>query len=271
MWNLTFFRKARALLLRIDYRHPLTLVIVVAAIVCLFGVATLAAWKTYQDRPMRKSYPVISLPEIGLKASLRTERVDDNVQYIFHAKPLSGATKDRLNEVIEKRSRESLRFFVALDDDAGFELCQTIVEWHPMLGGDGKTDELTGKGNVTSCPVSRYAQSSKWSITFSYPLLAENLSPEIPKSIRQEAGKHDEQIEKAHIPVAAQDTLTGADVVSGGVETLSGHSFRVTREAEKMTLIPWEASDKLAISCTQSACLITDNNNGQSVHARLIR
>jgi hypothetical protein len=237
----------------------------------VFGIATLAAWKAYRDRPMRKSYPVISLPEIGLKASLRTERVDDNVQYIFHVKPLGDARKDRLNEVIEKRNRDSLQFFVALDDDDGFELCQTRVEWHPMLGGDGKTDELTGKGIVASCPVSRYVKSSKWSITFSYPLLAENLSPDVPKSIRQETGKHDEQIEKAHIPVAAEDTLTGADVVSGGIETLSGHSFRVTREAEKMTLIPWEASDKLAVSCTQSACLITDNSNGQSVHARLIR
>lgn len=227
---------------------------------------------------MRKSYPTLKLPEIGVIAALRTERIEDSVQYVFHAKALSDATKERLDEVIQTRNHDSLKFSISLEDDAGFELCQADVSWHPNLGAQGKVVELIGKGVFSYCPTSRYSRVSKWNMTFSYPLVTENLSPVPAQNDQMSSGgpsphKDTEQpnTSRAEISVPSEDVLTGADVVSGGVETLSGRSFQVTREAEKMALIPWHPTDKLAISCSKNMCLITDENNGQSVHARLIQ
>lgn len=269
--------RIRALGSQINYRHPLTLAIASTAVACLILVAFFVIWQAYANRPMRKSYPALKLPEIGLIAALRTERIEDSVQYIFHAKALSDATKERLDEVIQKRNHDSLKFSISLEDDAGFELCQADVSWHPNLGPQGKVVELIGKGFLSYCPTSRYSRVSKWNMTFSYPLVTENLSPVIVQNDQSSSRgpsphKDTEQSNtgRAAISVLSEDVLTGADVVSGGVETLSGRSFKVTREAEKTALTPWRPTDKLAIACDKNACLITDENNGQSVHARLV-
>jgi hypothetical protein len=123
---MTLLRKIRAFAPRIDYRHPLTLAISITATVCLILVASLWAWEAYANRTMRKLYPGKDLTDIGLRAGLRTERIDGSVQYVFAATPLSDATKDRLDEVIRRRGND-LNFFLDLEDDGGFELCHATV------------------------------------------------------------------------------------------------------------------------------------------------
>jgi len=289
--------RIRALGSQINYRHPLTIAIASSATACLILVAFLAIWQAYANRPMRKSYPAINLPEVGLIAALRTERIENSVQYIFHAKALSDATKERLDEVIQKRDHDSLKFSISLEDDAGFELCKADVSWHPNLGAQGKVVELTGKGVFSYCATSRYSRSSKWNVTFSYPLITENLSPvplpptndggtTVAGPSTQSAQKNNQppsrgsdthketpqpNTTKGETAVSSEDVLTGADAFSGGIETLSGRSFQVTRDAERMALIAWRSTDKLVIACDKNTCLITDDNNGQSVHARPVR
>jgi hypothetical protein len=67
------------------------------------------------------------------------------------------------------------------------------------------------------------------------------------------------------------DSLTGADFLTGAIETLSGRSLRVRKEAEKMSIGLWRPSDSLGLSCDGVACLVTDANRNESVHAILLR
>lgn len=272
--------KLRAFISSIKYRHPLTLAVAATATACILIVIVVASWKAYANRAMRKHYPSISLPAIGIKASLRTERVGDSVEYVFYVKPTSEAVQGRLNEVIHKRDRDSLRFFVTLEDDDGFELCETRASWTPDVDNQGNITELRGNGALADCPISRYARAHKWTINFAYPLISENLSPESPQIKPQETAKeaqpNNEQEKQKSEPTinstfATEDTLTGADPMSGEIETLSGRSFRVTREAEKATLVLWMAPNKVTVSCDHGACVVTNNDHSQSVHARLMR
>jgi hypothetical protein len=236
---------------------------------------------------MRKVYQSKDLEDIGLKASLRTELIDGSVQYVFAARPLSDKARDRFDEVIRKR-RDVINFFLDLEDDGGFELCHTSVSWYPNLGQQGKIVAIHGKGIFSDCPGSRYSRSNRWDIAFNFPSVSENLSPPAaipviddgdveltPNNSQSKCSQHDfskstDSTNQANTPVITEDKLTGADL-SGGIETLSGKSFRVTSEAEKLTLLEWRPSDSLALSCTQRSCLITDKSRSQSVHAQLVK
>lgn len=255
--------------MHVNLRHPLILAVAVAATSCVVLSALFLVWNEYTDRPMRKSYPVKVLTSSGLTATLRTERIGNSVQYVFDAKPISDAVKERLDDVIRKRGK-SLHFSVDLADDGGFELCSTTVSLHPTPDDQGKYVALTGRGVISDCPIDRYAKSKKWGLGFNYPPLADNLTPpEIVKNASPEPKSRELQSQSG-TPAVTEDTLTGASV-TGGIEMLSGRSFRVTREAEQMTLLVWRSSDKLTVSCIESSCVIKDDENGQSVHARLLR
>jgi len=80
-------------------------------------------------------------------------------------------------------------------------------------------------------------------------------------------------------PSEEDDTLTGFDLSSGHLETLSGSTF-VVREVEMFVASVWvdrtevlgEAQPRLHITCkTRSGCVIENTTNHQAVHGRKIR
>jgi hypothetical protein len=79
-------------------------------------------------------------------------------------------------------------------------------------------------------------------------------------------------------PREGDDTLTGFDLFSGHLETLSGRTFLVYREAERSTADMWKISGELSgqpqvhfICKPTSDCTIENTTNKQVVHGRVIR
>ncbi len=250
--------------------------------ILLVIVASISAllWRAYEDRPMRKIFLSKDVPEIGLRAGLRTERIESSVIYKFRATPLSESLKSRMNAVLRERDHQSIRFLVNLEDSGGFELCSTQIAWHPDLTSDGSIAALSGQGEFPDCPVPRYAKSSNWNLQFHYPLVSEDVSPknepEPPKPLGKTppAGSSRSRTETTsgiNVSPLSADVLTGADAYSGSIETLDGHSLLVTREAEKYSLVSWQNGDSLRFDCAAKECIVADTTRNQTIHARLIR
>lgn len=251
-----------------------------AALLIVIALSGSYMWKRYTSRPMRKVFPPKDVPEIGLTVALRTERMDNSVVYVFRAKPLTADLKERMADVLKSQDRRSLKFFAELEDSGNFELCRTEVAWHPDLASDGTFAGMSGQGDFPDCTLSRYSKATGWNLQFHYPLTSESLSSSQPES--QQTDRNNRASTAAsngsHRPSkigiadgSSVDVLTGADAYSGAIETVAGHTLRVTRDAERATLLRWQNGDSLKFECAEQECLVSDINTDEAVHARVIR
>jgi hypothetical protein len=136
---------------------------------------------------------------------------------------------------------------------------------------------ISGSGEIADCPKARYSQATSWKTSFNYPKLNEQIKTSEPAPVaRQNTSTvpltNLSQVKKnSESNIIVTDRLTGADFLTGAVETLSGRSLRVRREAESMTLSSWQPNDRLQLICKGATCLVTNTERDQSVHATLSR
>jgi hypothetical protein len=198
-------------------------------------------------------YPLVQLPYVGLKASLRTKWVNGSGQYIFQVRPTPG-NEARFASVIQTIPRDQLKFQVHLVDTDGFEVCSAIPTMVTLRAVDGKASGLKADQTFPNCTEEQIRAAEHWHVTYNFPSLTANISPPLPSPEEQDAGQ------KAQ--------LTGADILTGEVETLNSGSFKVLKSAEYMTLLGWTSPDELRLSCKGSLCVLTNLRTGESVHVR---
>lgn len=247
-------------------------VLLVAMIVAVGG----GFW-SYHNRLLRKHFPASDLKPIGLTTTLRTELIEGKPHYAFSARPDAESTKVRLDEVVRSKPANELRFAIHLLDDDGFELCEQEISWQPNLGSDGTVMRISGSGEIADCPKARYSQATSWKASFNYPKLNEQIKTGDPAPVAQQNTPTVPLVKPSNVERGSESTivdtdrLTGADFLTGAIETLSGKSLRVRREAEWMTLNSWQPNDQLQLSCKGAACLVTNTDRDESVHAALSR
>jgi hypothetical protein len=77
--------------------------------------------------------------------------------------------------------------------------------------------------------------------------------------------------------VSGDDKLTGFDLYSGHLETLSGKTFLIYRDGERTTAVDWKISHtegqaQIHFSCkTADDCLIENPEKHQTIHGKLLR
>lgn len=274
------------------------------ALLIVIALSSSYLWKLYTNRSMRKAFRSKEVPEIGLTIGLRTERMENSVVYRFWAKPMTAGLEARMAAVLKTQDRRSLKFYVELEDSGNFELCKAEVAWHPDLASDGTFAGMSGQGYFPDCALSRYSKATGWNLQFHYPLTSDSLSSSQPESQptdpnsraatprpvpgtfkpltsqqtnlngRAAPAPTDNSHRPSNIGIASgssDDALTGADAYSGAIETVAGHTLRVTREAERTSLFAWQNGDSLKFKCAEQECLVFDVNRDETVHAHVIR
>ena len=237
----------------------------------------------YSNRPTPvKEWPVLR-SNLGVHAYLKTRWSDGSVRYQFSVSPDQGLEK-AFSQVAHN---ESNRFIVHLSDKDGFELCDFEPKLTVTVGDTGEPAALHSNGSSFECGRSKVQDASKWQLTFVFPRLADikasehgpwekyqqknqRGTPEVvpdPLPAESPAGRLQKSQE-----VSGEDTLTGIDL-DGHVETKSGHSFVITREAEKIPAnVSWHTPASLRYSCKRrNDCVIENTDTGETVHAKLIR
>lgn len=200
-----------------------------------------------------QKYPVLQLPEVGLKASLRTKWVGGSGQYIFQVRPTVG-NEARFVSVIQTVPRDQLGFDIHLLDADGFELCSANPNMHTLIASDGKPSAMRADQTFPNCTEEQIRSASRWRIGHRFPLLGVNLAPPPAASVMPDASQ------KAQ--------LTGADFSTGEVETVDAGSFKVLKSAEYMTLLGWRSPDEISLSCKGPNCVLTNLRTDERVHAR---
>jgi hypothetical protein len=211
------------------------------------------------------------MPGLGVTASLKTRWSDGSLKYQFGVSPEQGLEK-AFAQVAHNKSN---RFVVHLSDRDGFELCDFEPKLTVTVGDSGEPKMLDSNGYSTNCDRSHVRNASTWNLSWVFPKLSD-VKP-------QEAGGVTGNIRDLRpLPAAGdidmtgavlyEDTLTGIDVF-GHLETKSGHSFVITREAEKHSAyISWQTRASLRYSCKRrNDCVLENLDNGETVHVRLVR
>lgn len=136
------------------------------------------------------------------------------------------------------------------------------------------------------CSRSDYKDVDHWSLSYVFPKFPTGTPVETPTATGKErkttipSGDSGQQSASVPHEINDDDTLTGFDLYSGHLETLSGKTFLIYREGEKMTALAWETEQevggkgqsKIHFRCkTGSDCLIENPEKHQTVHAKLLR
>ncbi len=268
-------RVGRLLLKALAFGAGIGLVLVIAGL-CVY-------WYSNRPTPV-KDWPVLRLSNLGVNASLRTRWSDGSLGYQFSVSPDQGLEK-AFSQVAHNGSN---RFIVHLSDKDGFELCDFEPKLTVTVGDTGEPTVLHSNGSSFGCGRSKVQDASKWQLTFVFPRLADiKASEHGPWEKYQQKNQRSTPDEVIPNPlpveslqgrlqkpqeVTGEDTLTGIDL-DGHVETKSGHSFVITREAEKIPAnVSWHTRASLRYSCKRrNDCVIENTDTGETVHARLIR
>jgi hypothetical protein len=182
-------------------------------------------WKHIQGP---HTYPVLPLPALGLNASLKTKWVNNSAQYVFQVRP-SSSNEARFDTVLRTVPREQLHFEIHLLDPDGFEVCSGSPAMHTTVGEDGKYASIRTDQVLANCSKEQLQTASKWHVSYRFPLLNANISPQ--------------PIQPLGVANAIpQSQLTGTDFTTGEIETLDKGSFHVLRKAEYQTLLGWSAT-----------------------------
>lgn len=124
------------------------------------------------------------------------------------------------------------------------------------------------------CDRSAYKNVDHWNLSYVFPNLAE-ITLTTAKGAEKSTTKTSQPIQAT----SGDDPLTGFDLSSGHLETLSGKTFFVYREGERMTALDWETEQEvkggqavLHFDCKAGGdCLIENPQRHQTLHAKLLK
>jgi hypothetical protein len=178
-----------------------------------------------------------------------------------------------------------LNFKIVLEDKSGFQVCEIFVPFDKLEyipNGHGGAAGIEANSQDI-CLNDDYSRTTKWSLVSNYSsltkLLAAREHPTGGKATVGTTGASTERITDTRNAQPAQpsadvgtsgvgmDRITGADFFSGRIETLDGHTYVINRDAERRTIIGWEAKDPIEPVCGAIDCIVTDKRTGESVHA----
>ncbi len=228
-------------------RRIILITLAIVAVAFIFVLIALPSKPPVVAKPLTD----LDLQSIGLHASVRTKWIDGSEQYIFTVKPLTGL-ESRFGEVLTKNDLSQIRFNLHFQDADGFKICSVTARTHKDLGTSGNPVAISSEGTVPSCSQDQFEKVTKWTLSSNYPAVNMSLSGEGATKVDG---------------LSKLSQLTGSDFQTGRIETLDQGSYQVTRHAEYMTLLEWQPSDALDLSCNASVCVITNKNKGDSVHA----
>jgi hypothetical protein len=247
-------------------------------------VATVASVVWLTSRPIAaRDWPRLEVKGAGLKAKLRTDW-NDSVRYQLIVEPRSNDLEPAFDDTVRSH-RDSISFTVLLYDEAGFELCKKDISPTPLVGTEGRVDGLQANGAFYSfeCSRSNYKGADHWNLSYVFPALVAATAAAHSEN-KTTAGNNSRQAGTPQGDASGdeEDTLTGFDLLSGHLETLSGNTF-VVREAEKSVASMWNINaqlegvvggrqPRLHITCkVKSECVIENTANSQAVHGKRIR
>lgn len=242
----------------------------------IVGIAVSVDW--YQSRPIAATeWNRLDVPSLSLRASLKTD-YDGLVRYQFKVRPRTQDLIPAFSSAVLSH-RDTISFTLHLYDKAGFEVCKTDVRPTPVVDSDDRVSAMEANDMFLYCSRSGYKNVDHWSLSYIFPKLPDSRSVEMPST---KVGGQRPRNSSADVPLETNgdDTLTGFDLYSGHLETLSGKTFIVYREGEKMTALGWETEQEVSgkgqsqihFNCkTTSDCLIENPEKHQTVHAKLLR
>lgn len=140
----------------------------------LIGVAV---WARQNRTTTVHSWNSIQLPQIGIKASLKTQARDGSVRYQFSVSPLSAELEDAFDRVA-KPIDETKAFSAIFYDSNGFERCRgELNPLTPVTDATGKVSKLQGNGSISGCSVGEYAEAQSWNLIYQFPKLKTSSAP----------------------------------------------------------------------------------------------
>jgi hypothetical protein len=228
---------------------------------CLVGIGAIYSW--YQHRPLPpRNWREISLPAGGIKVTLKTQWRDGLVQYKFNVVPKEPSLSRAFDKAV-RSDQGAVRFTAHLRDKSGFALCGIDMDrFSRQINDTGIAIALLAEGNEFGCSRSEYKDVEDWDVSFHFPEL------ELEKEQKEVKGT----AASSSSELAGTDMLTGFSYMSGHLETRTGHTFVLDREAEHGTALMWEASQALKFTCkTKSECLIENLERKEAVHGRMLR
>jgi hypothetical protein len=184
---------------------------------------------------------------------------------------------DRVAHTIDASKTFSVIFY----DSNGFERCRgELSDITRRVDQGGQVVPLEGTGSMLGCSVDENVGAKNWNLSYQFPDLKQKkdeqrndrLTPPRQERVRLKGpeGKfytlpqnqvdaflcvHPDYETAAHSATAKQaedsegeDELTGASY-DGTLETESGHTLHVTRQAEIETIWSWLASDRIRYDC----------------------
>jgi hypothetical protein len=218
---------------------------------------------------------------VGLKANLKTDW-DGIVRYQLVIAPRSKELAQAF-DVTARSQRDSLSFTIPLFDKAGFEVCKKDIKVRPFVGSGGQIEGLHANDSFYNfeCSRSGYKQAERWNLSYVFPALRSDKSaPQPERAAPKPAPAAGARPVANPEPTEGDDKMTGFDMFSGHLETLSGKTFILYRQGERTTAAMWDASAQIGqkaqadihFQCKSSTdCLIENTANKQAVHARLLR
>jgi hypothetical protein len=232
--------------------------------IAIVGTAVFVAWLT--NRPIApRDWQRLDIEAVGLKAKLKTDWAD-SVRYQFVIAPRSEDLKAAFDSTVRSHT-DSESFTIHLFDKAGFELCKTEVTPTPVIDASNHVEGLRATDTFHSyeCSRSDYKKADHWSLSYVFPKLsAKTTSDKI--TVSPESGS-----------LSGDDRLTGFDLSSGHLETLSGRTFLIYREGERTAAAMWEITQtegqaKINFNCkTVDDCLIENPEKHQTLHGKRLR
>jgi hypothetical protein len=225
------------------------------------GLGIVWGMYSYQNRPIPPTtWDPIELPQIGIKAWLKTEWRDGSLRYQFRVSPLSPELTKAFDKAANSSSKKT--FTVLFYDDAGFKLCDYEVTPGPEVDTSGQVAALVSIESTWLCSSGNYRQARRWNLSYVFPTL----------STERKSRKRTSTPNVRTTSLEGTDSLTGFDYMSCRMETRSGHTFLLYRPGECTTALQWRVSARLRYACkTKRDCLVENLGNNQAVHARLLK
>lgn len=226
----------------------------------------------YRDRTtLVHAWPEIEIPQIGIRASLRTQAREGSAKYQFTAVPSSEKYTDAFNGASTTIDTNKA-FTVVFYDGGGFERCRSDLDaLTRVVDRDGKVASLDGNGTLSGCSTDDYVEAARWNLNYQFPDLKTWGWTVVGEA---DANEHSEKSTPSTISRVAdakgEDSITGVAFLDGDLDA-KDHTFRVSQKGEKMTLAGWRAGQHVRYDCKMQSCLIENIDNNEVVHAKIIR
>lgn len=216
-----------------------------------------------------------------LDLSVKTQLIEGVIHYQLQMKAPDAEAVKELTTLMESENATKLRFTLNLEDQKSFMLCKVSITRSQIGRQDdafGKTTALTVNDVFQkTCSADDYRLSSKWSASSNISRLLDSAqtaqvkvpqqqNPALTISKQPKMPRLTPAKEKVIEDNSGSDVLTGVDPFNGLIETLSGASYKITRQAERMTIALWRATDHVVIACQTQECTLRNQKSGETVH-----